>query len=549
MWKLLLLSTLCLQVHATIYFQQIGWMSPSPSYGHIHFSIDTNIIAQHASNLRILIGSVRKMVHTIPHESTQKRADRFLLRAHLDIEEIIKDFSDFKMIISDTQPDQKRSKRFLELLLGIGSLTLSLFNQAEIMHLQGSISTLATQQSHIVDILQEHEVAIHSLRHDISKIRDGFLTIINITQENYAATKLHDIELEIIMALTELRRTVTCVQHGLERLLSHRVPICFLNSTKINESIKNLNNKAQPYKLESISKHIPGFLQYETSFLLINEQIHIFVHVPLINFDSQLNLLRFNNAPLQITQSYSIQMALTEDVIAINKHGQHSVISQTELTRYNKYGEYFMGNTPVSLHTQINQTCLGSIYSQNIQSAKKRCPVKFTESEESLFNIAANEYIFLTKEPQTIQITCTKTTTHVAVHKEKRITLKTGCEIKTATTSTTMGHNLYTDQDIITWPFNWNLSHTMFDLDPHKLEEVIKSLNLIHYPNTPIRDLHQIIHSPHTFTFWITIVILIIFAFLVLILSYLGYRYWIIRKQTNTKQGGDFSENGRDVRL
>ena len=367
MWKLLLLSTLCLQVHATIYFQQIGWMSPSPSYGHIHFSIDTNIIAQHASNLRILIGSVRKMVHTIPHESTQKRADRFLLRAHLDIEEIIKDFSDFKMIISDTQPDQKRSKRFLELLLGIGSLTLSLFNQAEIMHLQGSISTLATQQSHIVDILQEHEVAIHSLRHDISKIRDGFLTIINITQENYAATKLHDIELEIIMALTELRRTVTCVQHGLERLLSHRVPICFLNSTKINESIKNLNNKAQPYKLESISKHIPGFLQYETSFLLINEQIHIFVHVPLINFDSQLNLLRFNNAPLQITQSYSIQMALTEDVIAINKHGQHSVISQTELTRYNKYGEYFMGNTPVSLHTQINQTCLGSIYSQTFK--------------------------------------------------------------------------------------------------------------------------------------------------------------------------------------
>ena len=197
-----------------------------------------------------------------------------------------------------------------------------------------------------------------------------------------------------------------------------------------------------------------------------------------------------------------------------------------------------MGNTQVSLHTQINQTCLGSIYSQNIHIAKKRCPVKFTESEESLFNIAANEYIFLTKEPQTIQITCTKATTHVAVHKEKRITLKAGCEIKTDKTSTTMGHNLYTNQDIITWPFNWNLSHTMFDMDPHELEKVIKSLNHIHYPNTLIRDLHQIIHSPHTITFWITIVILIIFTCLVLILLYLGYRYWIIRKQTNTKQGG-----------
>jgi hypothetical protein len=84
-------------------------------------------------------------------------------------------------------------------------------------------------------------VAIHSLCHDISKIRDWFLTIKNITQENYAAIKLYDIELKIIMALTELRRTNICAQHRLERLLSHRVPICFLNSTKINESIRNLN--------------------------------------------------------------------------------------------------------------------------------------------------------------------------------------------------------------------------------------------------------------------------------------------------------------------
>ena len=55
MFKPLLIATICLQVHANIYFQQIGWMSPSPSYGHIHFTINTNIIAQHANNLQILI--------------------------------------------------------------------------------------------------------------------------------------------------------------------------------------------------------------------------------------------------------------------------------------------------------------------------------------------------------------------------------------------------------------------------------------------------------------------------------------------------------------
>ena len=67
-------------------------MSLRPSYGHIHFAIETKIIAQHANNLRNLIGSFRKMVHTFQHKSTQHRADRSLQRVHLDIEQIIKFF-------------------------------------------------------------------------------------------------------------------------------------------------------------------------------------------------------------------------------------------------------------------------------------------------------------------------------------------------------------------------------------------------------------------------------------------------------------------------
>ena len=93
------------------------------------------------------------------------------------------------------------------------------------------------------------------------------------------------------------------------------------------------------------------------SFFLINEQIHNFAHVPQINFNSQLLVLRFNNVSLQITQLYSIQMTLTKDFIAINIHGQHAVFSQMELACYNKQ-ECFMGNTTLSPHAKINHTCL-----------------------------------------------------------------------------------------------------------------------------------------------------------------------------------------------
>ena len=62
----------------------------------------------------------------------------------------------------------------------MGSLTMSLFNQAEILHLRGTVGDIATRQNHIMDILQEHEVDIHKLKHDVANIKDGFTSLTNV---------------------------------------------------------------------------------------------------------------------------------------------------------------------------------------------------------------------------------------------------------------------------------------------------------------------------------------------------------------------------------
>ena len=122
---------------------------------------------------------IEKYSYTITHKSVEKRASNFLKRAHLDAREMINDFNDLCEIITETNPDKSRTKRFLALLLAISSLSLSLFNSAELLHLHGQISDIVTKQNHIVDILQEHEVSIHQLQHDVLSIRDGFLSHAN----------------------------------------------------------------------------------------------------------------------------------------------------------------------------------------------------------------------------------------------------------------------------------------------------------------------------------------------------------------------------------
>ena len=152
-----ILSFFCLllQVNGTLYFQHLGQLNPSPSYGHVHFVVDTNLISKQLQTLSSAIAYIRKSVHTITHRNVEHRAKNFLLKAHLDIESLINEFSDLCQIVNESTPDRARVKRFLGLLLAIGSLSMSLFNQAEITHLHGEISDVVTRQNHIVDILQE----------------------------------------------------------------------------------------------------------------------------------------------------------------------------------------------------------------------------------------------------------------------------------------------------------------------------------------------------------------------------------------------------------
>jgi 3-dehydroquinate dehydratase len=92
---------------------------------------------------------------------------------------------------------------------------MSIFNQAEILHLQSSMSNVIDTQHQLVNILQEHETAIHEVQHDISKIRDGFLILINEAEETHAMVKIHDAEIRIVMAISTLRQTISCIGNGI----------------------------------------------------------------------------------------------------------------------------------------------------------------------------------------------------------------------------------------------------------------------------------------------------------------------------------------------
>ena len=323
----------------------------------------------------------------------------------------------------------------------------------------------------------------------------------------------------------------------MERLLANRVPACFLSVNQIKKSTTNLTNRAKEHNLGMMFKHIAAIYQYETSFLMTEEHIHVFVHIPLVNIEQRMDLYKFNNAPIRISTSMSFVFKPNEKYIGIGKEGLHTCVTEAELAQYRKYSDYVISESALILNKRMSSTCLGSIHAQEAKDIKQKCPAVLFTTSEAFHQISANEYVFDTTHAQTMKIKCKAKTTHIAIRATQRIVLEPECEIETDQSIIRTGHDINVGEEVRQWPFNWNVSGNLFELDPETLEGIARELNLIDHTPIPIRDLHKLISNNKNNTAHAKINLIISISIAIMTLALFGViiflvtRYCILRKQ------------------
>ena len=205
-------------------------------------------------------------------------------------------------------------------------------------------------------------------------------------------------------------------------------------------------------------------------------------------------------------------------------------MTATNLNQLTKYGNYFFSDIALPLHRQLNATCLGTIFSQNFENIRSTCPARFMQVPELFVSISPGEYWFYSSKPQTLQVQCKRNTTYIAVQHSSKLVLKDNCEVRSEHFITRTGHNVQLDAAVNKWPSTWNISDLLFDMDCHSLEEIVQGLQLIRYPDMPIRDLHLLLHSTSHNHHWWTAAIGTLAALLTLLMGFLCFRYWRLRK-------------------
>ena len=542
-WTFLLMC-MC---QAEIHFRKVGWITPDPSFGHIHFELNINVVRKHITTTSTAIESMRKSIQqtAFRDEHAKRRLLQFMEMSQLSVLSINRDFNDTIQLLGMTPKNIGRMKRFLGLLTALTSLTMSLFNQAQILSLSASISDIAVRQNHVIDILQEHEVKLHNISEKVHVIKTNIIKLANVVEDEELQLIAHQNELNLAMAITELQNTVKCVQKGFEYLLQHRIPLCLVDLESMGKSLKHLGSQAEKRGLILISDALSSLFQFEVSFVGTNEAIQIFIHVPLVSKTTLMDLLEFSNVPISITGGLQAEVMTNKPFLAINKQNQHAELSKDEVSTAWIYNDIRFPLQPIPVQKNMTSTCVGSIYSQNSKMMMATCVVAISKVAELIQPLGHNQLAIYSVLPQTIRRTCDGYTNHVAMNLHTKLMVKQNCEIETKNIIYKTGLNLFVDHESKTWPWIWNVSDIMDSVKNDEVVEIVKELGHLSTTPIPIQDIRKIIMMRSDQKVHLIFITLCCVSILIVvgILGFLGYRYCVL-KRTSQKEKNDSQDEG-----
>lgn len=525
---------------ASTYFQRVGWISPSPSYGHVHLTVDLQKVEQNMVNMMDALTTMYFTTMQHPKQEIKQRCQTFLINAKSEVRALQHKFDDYNKMTALMSTDAKRVKRFFGLIaigMATTSLAVGLYNTAEIAKLKASMSDIVDRQHHITDILQEHEVSIHNVQHNLDTMKTELEATVMVVEDIAAMQAFLEAEILISNGMEELHRMVDCITLGTERLLMHRLPFCFTNTTNLIKAHQRLSQNALERGLSPVQASMTAYLEHEISFVIQHKLLHIFVHVPLTDRSHNLELLKFVSVPIPISPAFHMKIDTNKNLIAISSEGFHTTISTQTFEQCRQLGEIFFCPRPLVLKRRFGDTCLGSIYMQNYTNLQQKCPVVFFEATEIVEVFSSNTFMMYTKTPQTIRVNCKhqRQQQHIAVDSSKQIKLDQGCTATTENHVFQSGFDISINDAIQRWPTIWNISNILFDVNAATLHDIVKRLDLIDSTPTPIRDIKKMVwmNSHQNFNLGLSIVIAVIAILIIGGVTYLIFRYFKVSKVVN----------------
>jgi len=334
--------------------------------------------------------------------------------------------------------DHGRDKRFAP-LVAVAAITgtlgtfLGIYTAIEIGILKHKFNTMSRNHNLLVHVTKRHEEQISRLTENMNAICSLIKLMIQFNPSLISA------QLEAQLQLFEWR--LAKVFNVVQQLQHRRLAVDYMDTFQLTEMHKAITDIAEKRGYTLLPERLSDYFQLEASYLRQGDDILIILHVPCIVHDQLLTLYKYIPFPYPIPQrihseqktikqllllsqishisniTYAPQaidqatvdaliMIPEADLIAVGKGRRYKVLTHSDLAACNQRNKVYLCEQHQVLHTELANSCLGSIFDRNEQGVRDNCKVERKTLRETIYQISSTDHLLFTPIPYTTQIEC-----------------------------------------------------------------------------------------------------------------------------------------------
>lgn len=465
---------------------------------------------------------------------------------------------------------QKRALPLLALAAGAGIFSgfvgtfMGSFNAAEIANLQVKVKSNHDTLQNLVIVTENQKFDMFHTNQLLEKV----VSYIHAQHANNPAAIMAKLEEQLDLFSRRVDRVVrACQQMHLRRL-----SIDLLEPVQLINTYNEVRLLAEKRGYNLLSKVPSDLLQLETTYLRQGEDIVVVIHVPCVDHDAMLTLYRFISFPIPLPvtlapnpetlgqvlipghllsenatfnpdklekfswgrASEALYLVPEAPIIAIGGGQKHRLLTEGQLAQCTGHNFIRLCDKHQVLNTNLHETCLGSMYSRDINGVRRHCRFERRPLKEIVYQLSATEHLVFSPQPLTTQIKC-RDGNNLPLHLGQitRIEVPSDCEV------TLKSHFIRSDYNAKISPpplyFKWEWSPLQLpadlltdaihlDVQIDKLEADMRKHSKEAYANykTNSDRLHSAQQQLDSFAFEVPWYFWVLLSFVILILAIFG---------------------------
>lgn len=331
------------------------------------------------------------------------------------------------------KPLAPRNKRALP-VLALGGAALAFGGAGTLFGWLGMKGT-SRVQAQLLDIQHRQDVIIKAawetdrqmgiLRKEIS---DMLLT--NAINEQFDAVVLLA---RLRTYFSQLETKVSQHEHLLQQLQHQKLAVDFLDQRALTLLFNQAKKRAKSLGFHLLLQRPADVFQIKASHFFNGPGtvLSVVLHLPIAPEDSMMRLFRLHPFPLPFSNDTFIIPDVRNDILAVSNSNFRytSQMSSVDLLGCLKINRLYMCERNGVLQKHPEDSCLGALYHQKFDLAKRICNFNMEPAREFIHQLMDNWFLIHLMEPTTVPVLCSNNT-HLEWHLKPGVTrqhLGAGC--------------------------------------------------------------------------------------------------------------------------